>query len=349
MRILYLYAEVMGYTLATIRELIRMGNEVHVVHWNHQKLTPFEIRKIPNLFLYSRSRQTGSTLRRLHQRIHPALTVVSGWQDPLYLHFCRHLRKAGNLVITGLDEQWHGSPKQKVGGWLGRLGILRRYFTHAWVAGPLQYEYARKLGFEKKRIVFDLYSADWPLFDASWRKHFPAKKKNYPHRFLYVGRFEPVKGIHQLMQAWQSLGAEKKTWELRMIGGGARLGQRGSLKGVSMQGFMQPLQLAQEMGRAGCLVLPSLKEPWGVCVHEAVAAGLPLLLSEAVGAAKKFLVSGFNGYSFEASKVENLTHALTKIICLPDRSLLEMGKASHALSNRITPVTSARALLSVLT
>jgi len=52
MKILYLYTEVMGYTLATINELRQTGAEIHLVHWDDKKLTPYKIPTSNKLFLY---------------------------------------------------------------------------------------------------------------------------------------------------------------------------------------------------------------------------------------------------------------------------------------------------------
>ena len=54
-KILYLYAEVMGYTLATIKKLVEHGAEVHVIGWDDGKITPYQLPNIPNVHFYNRS------------------------------------------------------------------------------------------------------------------------------------------------------------------------------------------------------------------------------------------------------------------------------------------------------
>ena len=81
MKILYLYAEVMGYTMATIRELAECGHEVHVVHWDHKKLTPYKAPVVPNVFMYNRSGLSVEQIKKLAKNIAPMVTVVSGWMD----------------------------------------------------------------------------------------------------------------------------------------------------------------------------------------------------------------------------------------------------------------------------
>lgn len=347
MKILYLYAEVMGYTMATIRELAERGNEVHVVHWNHKKKTPYKVPVVPNVFMYNRSELSVEQLKKLAKNIAPVVTVVSGWMDRGYMSVAKQLRLEGLSVVVGFDVQWHGTLKQWLAIILGRVGYFSRFFSHAWVAGLYQFEYARRLGFEKKNIVYDLYSADLRLFNQAYNDSKEKKQNHYPHRFLFVGRFAPVKGLDVLLQAWQELGEKKGDWELHLIGNGSLKAQLEATAGVVIKDFMQPEQLMQEVANAGCFLLPSRAEPWGVVVHEFAAAGLPLIVSDVVGAASAFLISGLNGYNFKVNDVKGMANRMHLIINMTDQELHAMAVSSHALSQRITPETSAGNILSV--
>ena len=117
---------------------------------------------------------------------------------------------------------------------------------------------------------------------------------------------------------------------------------------VRFNEFMQPDQLAKEQAMAGCFVLPSRHEPWGVVVHEFAAAGLPILASDVVGATSKFVIDGYNGFIFKSDSVSALTQAMQKIISCNDDKLEEMGQRSYELSSRITPQSSAAYLLSLI-
>ncbi len=95
-----------------------------------------------------------------------------------------------------------------------------------------------------------------------------------------------------LLQAWQQLGAKEGDWELHLIGNGSLKAQLEATAGVVLKDFMQPEQLILEVANTGCFLLPSRGEPRGVVAHEFAAAGLPLILSDSVGAAGTFLISG---------------------------------------------------------
>jgi glycosyltransferase involved in cell wall biosynthesis len=211
-----------------------------------------------------------------------------------------------------------------------------------------QYEYARRIGFRQDEIIGNLYSADINLYQSVYQPGQMRKSERYPHRFLYVGRLEPIKGLDILLSAWRKLGNERRGWELHLIGNGSLKKLVASENGVVLRDFMDPNQLIHQARDAGCFVLPSKTEPWGVVVHEFAAAGLPLLVSDVVGAASAFLLPGWNGFRFKANNPAALASAMERIIGTPDSSLLAMGCASHQLSHRITPEISAASLLSLV-
>jgi glycosyltransferase involved in cell wall biosynthesis len=347
-KIAFLYAEVMGYTMATIKSLAELGAEVHLVHWDTNKLTPYQAPGCENVFFYPRSLQTSSTLLTLLDQASPDITVVSGWSDKLYLSAARHLRKQGKIVVSGFDNQWHATAKQRLAAALGCVRYFSRYFSHAWVAGVYQYEYVRRLGFHKHEVICNLYSADTPLYRSAYQLACAEKARKYPHRFLYVGRLEPIKGLDVLLASWNMLGSERRDWELHLIGNGSLKPLLASEKSIVLRDFMDAAQLVHQAADAGCFILPSKIEPWGVVVHEFAAAGLPLILSDVVGASTAFLLPGWNGFLFQSDNPEGLASAMKKIIASSDSLLMSMGHNSHHLSRRITPNISAASLLSVM-
>jgi glycosyltransferase involved in cell wall biosynthesis len=347
MKILYLYEEVMGYTVATLRGLVARGAEVHVVHWDHGKLTPYQLPSLPSIHTYCRSELSVRDMLQLAAGLEPMITVVSGWRDRGYLRVARALRSRRAPVVVALDGQWRGGPRQRVAALLGGPGLFRRCYSHAWVAGAYQFEYARRLGFGKSQIILDLYSADISLFVRAFEEAQAARTAEYPHRFLYLGRLEPIKGLDTLLQAWRLLVSCKRDWELRLIGNGSLRSCLSGSDGIVVSGFMQPVELAHEVANAGCLVLPSRREPWGVVVHECAAAGLPLILSDAVGAGATFLIPGLNGYRFRAEDPHDLAARMARVTAATDEELVAMSRHSHRIAGRITPETSAANLLSL--
>lgn len=346
MKILYLYSEVMGYSLSTIKALSSTGSDVHVIYWDTKKITPFQHSPINNVTFYSRSTYSKSQIIELVNRINPDLAVVSGWMDRDYLKAARLLRKKGIPVVTGFDAQWNGSLRQCAASFLNFY--LKRYFSHAWVAGSYQFEFARRLGFKKNEIIFDLYSADLVLYNDFYNQCNDVKKACYPHRFIFVGRLERSKAVDLLLAAWQRLEGQRTDWELHFIGNGSLKNFLNKHTGISVRDFMQPDRLKEEVASAGCFILPSRYEPWGVVIHEFAAAGLPIICSDACGAAPVFVISGLNGSSFKSENIDSLVEQMLKIIKSDDSELYAMSEISHLLGQRITPSSSAANLLSII-
>lgn len=345
--VLYLYAEVMGYTMCTIRELAQVfGCKVHVVHWDRRKLTPYLHYPVEGVSFYDRSGYDEHTIEALALRLRPDIVVVSGWMDAGYWRALRAMRVGGVPVVIGFDDQWHSTARQLIGAMIMKRW-RRRYFTHAWVAGPYQYEFARKLGFGKERIVWNLYSGDVALFNDSFFRSAALKAKRYPHRFLFVGRLDPVKGVATLLSAWESISSEVLDWELHFVGSGPLAADVQAAKRVSHKEFLQPRELALEAETAGCFILPSHSEAWGVVLHEFSAAGLPVICTRTCGAAPMFVVDGYNGYKCAPMDVEGLQRVILKMIRKRDDELKTMGVRSHELGQRITPAQSAGCLLEV--
>jgi glycosyltransferase involved in cell wall biosynthesis len=84
----------------------------------------------------------------------------------------------------------------------------------------------------------------------------------------------------------------------------------GGQPGITDAGFMQPAELPQAFRDHGVFVLPSRYEPWGVVIAEAAAAGLPIICSDACGAADDLVQPGKNGIVMPAGDADALANAM---------------------------------------
>ncbi|MEA4966626.1 MAG: glycosyltransferase, partial [Bacteroidaceae bacterium] len=273
----------------------------------------------------------------------------SGWMDKSYLAAVFQIRKRGIPVVTRFDDIWFKTLRQKIAS-LFFPYIKKYYFSHAWVAGPYQYEYAKRLGFKNTEIIHNSLSADLNLFNEVYERNINNKVKNIPHSFLYVGRFEDIKGVDILVKAWDNLKKSEltKDWELTIIGNGSLKNQLSHYSSVQILDFMQPEQLREKIGEYGCFVLPSRKEQWSLVLHEFSAAGMPIICSDICGAAPYFVIPGFNGYTFRKCDVCDLQEKMLKIINLTDQQLLDMSFNSHNIGQKISPEISAASFMSIL-
>ncbi len=354
MNILYLYTEIMGYNLPIFDHLANdYGAMIHVVRWTNKKNTPFHPNATSRVKYYDRSLYSKKELCELASSLNPSVVYISGWQDKGYLPVARELKAKGVPVVMGLDSQWVGSARQRIGAKLIRHVYKKRYFSFAWVPGPLQYEYAARIGFSKSEIICNLLSGNTELFSRGASALDGDKSNVYPKQFLYVGRFVETKGIDILIEAYSRYkNVHGGDWKLKCIGNGPM--EKQLLKaqqddcGITVESFAEQPALVDYAIESGAFVLPSRYEPWGVVAHEFASAGLPLILSDAVGSKLQFLVSSYNGYEYPSHSAESLALAMYSLSLQPEETLLAMGKRSAHLGLSLCPKIAAASLISVL-
>ena len=337
-KLLILYTELAGYFLACLRALPRGAVELHIVRWPVNREAPFAFDFWPGVAVHDRSDFDGKGLLELARGIAPDAVLCGGWRDRAYLRVCRALSGTAVCIVT-LDNHWQGTLRQRVACVLSRLTLVRT-FAFAWVPGEPQRLYAQKLGFPEHRIRTGFYSADTGAFS-------PPARTRFPHRFLYVGRYVDAKGVTDLWEAFRRLcEAAPHDWELWCIGTGDIAPAEHPR--IRHFGFLQPAEMSRVIADAGVFVLPSRHEPWGVVLHEFAAAGFPLVCSDRVGAATRFVEEGVNGWTFPAADTGALEGTLRRVISTPDGQLAGMGRRSAELGRMLTPQIWADTLLGMI-
>lgn len=345
-KIVFLYTELAGYFLSCISELNKRKDvEVFIVRWPVNKEAPFAFNFSEAVKVYNRKEYTDETLSKLISDINPSAIYCSGWIDKGYLKVCK-LFKQKIPVIVGFDNQWKGNIKQHIASLIS-FKTIHPYFNYCWVPGKPQYEFALRLGFKPKQILTGFYVADYDLFHKLYEKYQQSKSKNFPKRFIYIGRYYDFKGVEEMWQAFINLDSRINTdWELWCLG----IGDISPVVHPKIKhfGFVQPENLEHYVSQTGVFVLPSRFEPWGVVVHEFAAAGFPLLCSKAVGANSAFLEDGINGYVFETNNVASIEKMMEKIISKSTLELTTMAAVSAKKAATITPQKWVESLMSVL-
>ena len=83
-------------------------------------------------------------------------------------------------------------------------------------------------------------------------------------------------------------------------------------------------------------MLPSRHDGWGVVVNQALAAGLPIITSDAVGAGLDFVDNGVNGMRIPAGDVEALYGAMHVFMLNPNLAA-QWGRKSRERARELTP------------
>jgi len=129
--------------------------------------------------------------------------------------------------------------------------------------------------------------------------------------FLFCGATIHRKGFDLLLDAFERVRAAEPGVRLRIVGprGDAFGRLDGRAAGISVAGPVGQRELAGELRQADCLVLPSRNDSYGMVVAEALACGIPVLISDRVGA-KALVEPGRNGWIVPAGDATALAERM---------------------------------------
>ena len=148
------------------------------------------------------------------------------------------------------------------------------------------------------------------------------RRENIPEpgitfRFVYVGRLVTCKNVAGIVEAFGLLCRRLKNVELHIIGDGGERDRlmhcSGNMK-VVFHGRLYGSSLVASLHTMHCLVLFSSFESWGLVVNEALASGIPCVVSDQVGARFDLIESEpETGFVVKSNDVSMLAEAMTKI------------------------------------
>ena len=227
------------------------------------------------------------------------------------------------------------------------------------VGGPAHRDYLSALGLSADCIFlgYDVVDNDHFADGAATARAEAARERaarNLPKRyFLASNRFVPKKNLPRLIEAFATYrqhAPSNAAWELVLLGDGEErpavetaCHTHGVTEAVHLPGFKQYNDLPAYYGLAGAFVHASTREQWGLVVNEAMAAGLPVIVSNRCGCAETLVEPGGNGYIFDPYDIEALAGHLLHIAHGPvDRAA--MGARSCEIISNWRPATFGTAM-----
>ena len=163
-------------------------------------------------------------------------------------------------------------------------------------------------------------------------------KYRLPERyFLASARFIPKKNLPRLLRAFAAyrVAAGQSAWDLVLLGDGPEkpavlraIAETNASEAVHLPGFKPFADLPVYYGLAGALVHPSTTEQWGLVVNEAMAAGLPAIVSQTCGCAADLITEWITGFAFDPYDEAALTRALATVSA-PTFDRAAMGRAAR--------------------
>ena len=291
-------------------------------------------------------------LRAALAEARPAAVVVNGWYDFLSLTTIRWC--AGHAVpfVVMSESPVPAVPPPRVREWIkARLVRLARA---ALVGGQAHAEYVHQLGLPATAVFTGYDAVDNEHFQrgaAVARANAAAARQRFglPERFFLASkRFVAKKNIPRLLEAFASYRAAAQAagqlpWALVLLGDGPQkaevldqIGRLGLGDSVLLPGFRPYDELPAYYGLAGAFIHASTHEEWGLVVNEAMAAGLPVLLSRRCGCAPDLLEEGRNGLGFDPYDVAALRAAMLQVSA-PGFDRAGFAAAGQATVRRFSP------------
>ena len=276
-------------------------------------------------------------LAELLETIQPQAIISVGWADRTYqqLLVLAHQRRIPVVLIS--DSRQRDEPRSAAKESLKRQ--LLRGYSAALVAGQESRAYLEELGFPPAAIF-----QPWDVVDnAFFEQAASGAAPRQPH-FLCVSRLVAKKNHAGLLQAYATYQRQGGHWGLQLVGSGplepeirAKIAALPVPARVQLLPFCQLEQLGRLYAQASAFVLASTTDQWGLVVNEAMAAGLPALVSSACGCAVDLIEHGVSGWCFDPGEPAALAALLQEAEQQPVSECSAMVEAAHRRLNLFSP------------
>jgi glycosyltransferase involved in cell wall biosynthesis len=293
--------------------------------------------------------------------LRPAVIVCTGYSDTEIHAAMLWAFHHGVRLVTCADSTVFDQPRVWVRETLKRVIVAG--FDAGLVAGERSHRYLESLGLDAGRRF-----SPWDVVD---NRHFEngaddarsdadgvrLRVELPPVFFLFVGRFIWEKNLPRLIDAYARYRAVtgEDSWPLLLSGAGPleedlrkRVCAAGLAPFVRYLGFTEYRQLPLYYGLAGALIISSVSETWGLVVNEAMASGLPVLVSSRCGCAPDLVRDGENGYVFEPDNVGQIAEKMRLMTRLEPEPRRAMGKRSREIIAAYSPEAFARGLTAAI-
>ena len=260
-------------------------------------------------------------------KTNPDVVMITGWYSVTLVRALVACRRLGIPTLNRGDSHLLSGPTNWTRVlWTLKTRLLLRQFDGFLCPGRRVHEYLQWYGVPDYRIFRVPHAVDNDMFAATAapfqqpdaRAAARTRLGIEPDAFvpLFVGKLVPSKRPTNIVRAAARLG---RGVSVVFAGSGALDAELRALAaelGVDLKliGFLNQTELGEAYALADCLVLPSdYPETWGLVVNEALATGLPCVVSDAVGCAPDMIRDGESGYVYPLGNVEELAGAFEKI------------------------------------
>ena len=275
--------------------------------------------------------------------LNPDAVAIPGWGHDFSRRALKWCQRKAKRAILMSESKYDDAPRF----WLKELAkkwLYVRRFDSAVVGGKRHREYLEMLGMSPQNIFpgYDVVDNDFFIsnVDAVSGKKCTSEDglPNAPF-FLASNRFIDRKNIKFLIRAFSEYRRQTKSsvFDLVLLGNGELMddlksfvSELGLENQVHFPGFIAYKDICSWYAAASVFVHPATSEQWGLVVNEAMAAGLPTLVSQTCGCMPDLMREGETGYSFDPTRLEDL---VAKMLIVANNQGLRkaMGTAARVL------------------
>jgi glycosyltransferase involved in cell wall biosynthesis len=262
--------------------------------------------------------------------IKPHAVVLPGWASVDAFSALAWCLRTGTPAIIMSESTYWDEPRIFWKEWI--KGRLVKLCEAGFAGGTPHANYLAQLGLPREKIFLGYDSVDNEYFQRKAdeaRAHAAALRKDnqLPEKFfLASARFVEKKNLFNLVRAFARYRVIAKqpqsseAWDLVLLGDGAlkpglvaHISELGMTEHIHLPGFKQYRELPVYFGLAQAFVHPSTTEQWGLVVNEAMASGLPVLVSNRCGCALDLVAENANGFTFAPDNVDELAQLMLKV------------------------------------
>ena len=209
--------------------------------------------------------------------------LICGWDLPEYWVCALLSPKSKNAVLVESSE--HEGAKSGPRYWIKKLFVSR--ISKALVSGHAQENLMRALGFGGECV----HTGGVGVFH---KPRVARRDRRFDGKFLFVGRLSHEKNIPFLLDIFRDL----PDFSLSIAGKGSQedILKAYASENVKFLGHIPNDKMAELYESHDALLLPSLVEPWGLVVEEAIYHGMPVVASDRVGCAQEMILAPNTGY-----------------------------------------------------
>lgn len=325
-RIVVLFVEPMLYGMDLIHEVYEKTEYEFKYIYCYQGLTGKDGLRLPeNSYLNNgnKKERRRNVLREI-EKFEPDFVVVNGYVGLEQTVTIRYCQKHKIPYAIESDTPLH-IPENAIKAYLKKKYLskmLGNEYCYGFPGGTLQKENLTYYGIPEERcFVMPMSVSEKRLMDVSGQ--LPDKselKKKYGLEnkkvFLFVGRLEQEKNVSLLLSAYSELKTMRDDVALVIVGDGTEIYNLKScvvendIRDVYFMGYVVFPKIVEFYKLSDIFVLPSLYEPWGLVINEAMIFGVPIVASSKVGCLQDLLQDGMNGYVFVNDNVDDLVDKL---------------------------------------